>query len=219
LLLRNAGPHGTMVTKRVVGIAPEIRFYSLRESPGAIAYELWTDSGTLTVRASGSIAEAERAVQTVWSQYYPTSVLELSSAKDIYAANYADDARLAKLLAVSTAIALIVAAFGAYVLAADAVQRRSKEITMRKLFGARRRDIGRLVANEIGAIVLLSAMVALPLAALAIGRYLAGYAEHSPIAFWALAFALVLALATTSFAASRQAWIAMMLRPADALRN
>lgn len=59
----------------------------------------------------------------------------------------------------------------------------------------------------------------MPLAALAIARYLAGYTEHTPIAFWTLAFALLAALVTTAFAAVRHAWIAMMLRPAVALRT
>lgn len=217
LFFRNGEPG--LIAKRIVGIAPEIRFYSLREDPGAIAYELWTAGTTLAVRASGSIADAERAVRDVWPKYFPNSVLEMSSAKDIYAANYADDARLAKLLAVSTVIAMIIAAFGTYVLAADAVQRRTKEIALRKLFGASRRDIGKLVAREIGAIILLSAVVAIPLAALAIARYLAPYTEQTPIAFWSLAFALVAALATATFAAARQAWIAMMLKPAVALRS
>jgi putative ABC transport system permease protein len=208
-----------LITKRIVGIAPEIRFYSLREVPGAIAYELWSNSATLTVRASGPIADAERAVQTVWPKYFPNSVLEMKPAKEIYAANYADDARLARLLALSTAIAMIIAAFGVYVLAADAVQRRTKEIALRKLFGTRRRDIGKLIAREIGAVILLSAVVALPLAALAIGRYLAAYTERTPLAFWALAFALLVSLATAAFAGARQAWIAMTLKPAVALRT
>lgn len=211
------------VTKRIVGIAPEIRFYSLREVPGAIAYELWGSGpgwdGTLTVRASGSNADAEKAVREVWSRYFPNSVLEIKPAREIYAANYADDARLARLLALSTAIAMIIAALGVYVLATDAVQRRTKEIALRKLFGTRRRDIGRLLAREIGAVILLSAVVALPLAALAIGRYLAVYTERTPLAFWALAFALLASLATAAFAGARQAWIAMTLEPAAALRS
>jgi len=45
---------------------------------------------------------------------------------------------------------MIIAAFGVYVLAADAVQRRTRK-ALRKLFGTRRRDIGKLVAKEIGA--------------------------------------------------------------------
>jgi cell division protein FtsX len=212
-----------VITKRIVGIAPEIRFYSLRETPGAIAYDIsgsgpgW--DGTLTVRASGATADAERATREIWPRYFPNSVLEMKPAKEIYAANYADDARLARLLALSTAIAMVIAAFGVYVLAADAVQRRSKEIALRKLFGMRRRDIGRLVAKEVGAIILLSAVFAIPLAALAIARYLATYTEQTPLAFWALAFALVTTSATAAFAAARQAWVAMMLKPAVALRT
>ena len=208
----------TLIAKRIVGIAPEIRFYSLREAPGAVAYELWSNSATLSVRASGSIADAERAALLVWPKYFPNSVLEMKPAKEIYAANYADDARLANLLALSTAIAMIIAAFGVYVLAADAVQRRTKEIALRKLFGTRRRDIGKLVAIEIGAVILLSAALALPLAAIAIARYLATYTERTPLAFWALAFALLISLTAAAIAGARQAWIAMTLKPAVALR-
>jgi len=62
-------------------------------------------------------------------------------------------------------------------------------------------------------------IVALPLAALAVARYLSAYTEHTPIAFWSLAVALVAALATAAFAAARQAWIAMMLKPAVALHT
>jgi ABC-type antimicrobial peptide transport system permease subunit len=114
---------------------------------------------------------------------------------------------------------LLIAAFGVYVLATDAVQRRTREIALRKLFGTPRRDIGRLVAREIGAVVLLSAVVTLPLAALAIGRYLAVYTERTPLAFWALAIALLASVTTAAFASARQAWVAMSLKPAIALRN
>jgi ABC-type antimicrobial peptide transport system permease subunit len=110
------------------------------------------------------------------------------------------------------------AAFGTYVLAAHTVQRRSKEIVMRKLHGARRRDIGKLVVREIGALTLVSALVALPLAAIAIERYLASFVEHAPIGYWTLAFALASTLVVAMLAVARQAWMAMRMMPADALR-
>lgn len=208
------------ITKRIVGIAPEIRFYSLRAPPGAVAYALSRgEEVTLTVRASRSIADAERAAQEVWSQYYPNSVLEIRPVEEVYAANYADDVRLAKLLQFSTAIAMLIAAFGVYVLASDTVQRRTKEIALRKLFGSKRHDIGKLVAKEMGSVILLSAAIALPLTALAIGRYLAAYTERTPFAFWALAIALLATLVIAALAGARQTWIAMTLKPAVALRS
>jgi putative ABC transport system permease protein len=208
----------SLITKRIVGVAPEIRFYSLREVPRAIAYDLW-DGTTLTIRASGFVADAQQAVRALWPRYFPNSVLEMSPARDVYAANYADDARLARLLSLATAIAIIIAAFGTHVLAADAVERRTGEIALRRVFGARRRDICKLIAGEVGFVVLLSAAIALPLAALAIARYLAVYTERTPFAFWTLALATVAAMAIASLAAARHAWIAMSLKPAVALRS
>ena len=178
-----------------------------------------TEGVTLTVRAGGSVADAERAVRTVWSRFYPNSILELTPAKDIFAASYADDARLAKLLGFSTLIALLIAAFGVYVLAADAVRRRTKEIALRKLFGTRRADIGKLVAYDIAATILLAAVIALPVAAIAIARYLAPFNDQTPLAFWSLAIALAVALVTAALATARQAWTAMILKPAVALRS
>jgi putative ABC transport system permease protein len=127
--------------------------------------------------------------------------------------------RLASLLWLAAIIAIVIAAFGTYVLAADAVERRTGEIALRRLFGARRRDFCKLIAGEIGSIVLVSAAVSLPLAALAIARYLAPFTERTPSAFWTLALATVAALAIASLASARHAWIAMSLKPAVALRT
>src|SRR5258708_19960167 len=44
-----------LITKRIVGIAPEIRFYSLPEVPGAIAYEFSTTPATLSVPPTRSL--------------------------------------------------------------------------------------------------------------------------------------------------------------------
>lgn len=209
---------GKPVHKRVVGIAPEIRFHSLRDAPRAMGYELSTASTILSVRAAGTVADAERAIREVWPKYFPDAILKLHHASDILALNYADDARVAKLLAVATGIALAIAAFGTYVLSAHTVQRRAKEIVMRKLHGARRRDIGKLVVREIGALTLVSALIGLPLAALAIERYLATYVEHAPIGYWTMLFALASTVAVALAAVARQAWIAMRMVPAEALR-
>lgn len=209
---------GKPVYKRVVGIAPEVRFYSLREKPRAMGYELSSASTILSVRAAATVPEAERAIRDIWPKYFPDAILKMHHAADVLALNYADDARMAKLLAVATSIALAIAAFGTYVLAAHTVQRRAKEIVMRKLHGARRRDIGKLVVREIGSLTLVSALIGLPLAALAIERYLASFVEHAPIGYWTIAFALGSTLAVALLAVARQAWIAMRMAPADALR-
>ena len=61
---------------------------------------------------------------------------------------------------------------------------------------------GQLVAGEIGSIVLVSAAVSLPLAALTIARYLAPFTERTPGAFWTLALATVAAFTIASVASA-----------------
>jgi len=219
VVLQRSPLNAEVSSVHVIGIAPDIRLRSLREPPTAVVYNLWSAGMTVTVRARGSVADAAAAVRNVWPKYFPLTVLDMQPAKDIYAANYADDAALARLLALATAVALFIAAIGAYVLATDAVQRRTREIALRKLFGARRRDVGRLVGMEMGAVILLAAVVALPLAALAIARYLAPFSERTPIAYWALALAAAAAVGVVGVAAARQARIAMGMKPAAALRS
>jgi putative ABC transport system permease protein len=212
------GADNKPVTKRIVGVAPEVRFYSLREPPAPIAYELWDDGASVTVRASGSLAAAERAVRGLWPRYYPNAVLDIRPARSVYAANYADDARLGRLLALATSIALVIAFFGAYVIAADTVQRRTREIALRKLFGARRGHIARLVAREMGTILIGAAVVAVPVAALSIARYLAPYSERTPLAYWMLLAAFAGTALVVAIAATRETRAAVRTRPAQALR-
>ncbi|WP_243493197.1 ABC transporter permease [Massilia violaceinigra] len=206
------------IEKRVVGIAPELRFQSLRETPHAMAYELWTAGMTLSVRASGEMAPVEAAVRRLWPAYFPEAMIRTQRAGAILALNYAEDARVARLLAIGTCIALAIAAFGTYVLAAHTVQRRAKEIVLRKLHGARPAAIGLLVVREIGALMLVAAAIGLPLAALAIERYLATYVEHAPIGYWTLLFALASTVAVALAAVARHAWLAMRMMASDALR-
>jgi hypothetical protein len=213
------GFDGKVVRKRVVGIAPELRFHTLRSAPRATAFELWTAGVTLSVRTHGDKAAVEEAIRQLWPQYFPDQILKIERAGAILAANYEDDARMVRLLASASAVALLIAAFGTYTLSANTVQRRAREIMLRKLHGARRADIGLLVIRETGALILVAAAIGLPIALLLIRRYLGGYVEHAPIGYWTLLFALALTVVITVGAVSRHAWLAMRLSPANALRN
>ncbi|WP_187363430.1 hypothetical protein [Massilia frigida] len=74
------------------------------------------------------------------------------------------------------------------------------------------------MVREIGALTAIAALIALPLAAVAINSYLATYVEHAPIGYWTLLIALASTVAAALAAVARHAWLAMRMLPADALR-
>ncbi|HEX6637964.1 MAG TPA: ABC transporter permease [Steroidobacteraceae bacterium] len=216
--LQVRGMQMEMQDHEVIGIAPDIRFKSLREPTPPVVYMLTSVGAVLIARARNSVADAEHAMRELWPRYLTNSIPDIRPARQIFAASYADDARLARLLALSTLIALLIAGCGAFVLAADAVRRRTREIALRKLHGARRSHIGRLVARELGISLLLAATLGLPIAAVGIARYLAPFSDRTPLAYVAVVVALVMAAAVVAAGAARQAWLASTIRPADALR-
>ena len=114
---------------------------------------------------------------------------------------------------------MFIAAIGAYVLATDAVQRRTREIALRKLFGARRRDVGRLVAKEIGAVIAAGCcrgIAARGARHRAISRAVLGTHADRVLG---TGVAVAAALGVVGIAAARQARIAMRMKPAVALRT
>jgi len=203
---------------QIIGIAPEVRFHDLRMASGAIFYRV-QPARVLTIRTGDSFATAYDHVALLWQRHFPNQIMDLQSQSAVLADRYADDARLVRMLAYTSAVAIVLAAFGIYVLSAYSVQRHRRQIVLRKLYGARRRDIAVMLGREFSLLVGAGALVGLPLAALAIQRYLAAYTERAPIGAWTLAAALALALLVALLATSRHTLAALRMAPVAALRD
>jgi putative ABC transport system permease protein len=172
------------------------------------------------VRCRQDPATVRQAIEALWPRYFPNETLSVVRMQAFLDDEfYADDLRLAKLLGAASVIATAIAAFGIYVLAAYSVQRREKEIVLRKLYGAGGRAIGGLVAREFGALVGAGALLGLPLAWLAIQRWLSAFAERAPVGAWTLAAALAVAGGVALASTLRHALAAVRIRPALALRE
>ncbi|WP_256077867.1 FtsX-like permease family protein [Massilia sp. YIM B04103] len=205
---------------RVVGIVPPLRHQSVRVAAQPMVYH--ADAGqadVLSVRSAHAPEILRMRIAPLWQRYFPQDELALRSARSVFEANYADDWRAARLLAWSSAVAIVIAAFGIYVLAASSVQRRVREIALRKLHGANRRRIALLVGREFLILLALASLLGLPLAAAGIARYLAEFAERVPLGAWPLFGAWLAASAVALLACSRHTWRAMKVSPAAALRG
>jgi hypothetical protein len=202
----------------IIGIAPDLRYQGLQQPSKPLMYRLGSGS-VVTLRTADDPDAAYRNIEPLWRQYFPNNILDLQSEQAVLTERYAGDARLARILALSSLVAIGLAAFGIYVLSAYNVQRSTREIVMRKLHGAGRADIALMVGREFCTLVGAGALVGLPLAALAIERYLASYTERAPMGVWTLAAALAMALVVALLATTRHTVAAMRIAPIEALRD
>ena len=203
---------------RIKGIAPDIRFQGLRQPAKAVIYGI-RPAGMLSVRTDSRLADVYGAIEPVWRRHFPDDILQITSQEAVLAEPYTDDARLVRILVTTSVVAIALAAFGIYVLSAYSVQRSRREIVMRKLHGARRLDIALMMGREFLSLIGAGAFIGLPLAALAIERYLASYTERAPIGMWTLAAALAMAALVALLATTRHTVAALRMSPAMALRD
>jgi putative ABC transport system permease protein len=204
---------------QVIGVAPDIRHRSAREEMQPTVYFPSDRIGTFTVRSEHNLEAVQRAIEELWPRYFPNDVIDVKLVASSFALSYADDLRLAKLLAASSVIATAIAAFGIYVLAAYSVQRRAREIVLRKLYGAGNAAVGGLVAREFLMLIGAGALLGLPPAWLAMQSYLAAFNERAPIGMWTIAAALLVAGAVALGSTLRHTLAAVRIRPALALRE
>ncbi|HZV64968.1 MAG TPA: ABC transporter permease, partial [Telluria sp.] len=148
----------------IIGIAPDLRYQGLQQPSKALMYRL-APGPVVTVRTADNLDAAYRSIEPLWRHYFPNDILELRSEQTVLTERYAGDIRLARILALSSLVAIGLAAFGIYVLSAYSVQRSTREIVMRKLHGASRADIALMVGREFSTLVGAGALVGLPLAA------------------------------------------------------
>jgi putative ABC transport system permease protein len=132
---------------------------------------------------------------------------------------YRDMIRQQQLMTALESVALFIACLGLFGIAAFSAERRTKEIGIRKVMGAETRDIMRLLLWQFSKPVLYGSLIAWPVAAYIMNRWLQGFAYHVDLGPWLFiatsASTLLVALATVS----AQCWLVARAKPAAALRD
>jgi putative ABC transport system permease protein len=208
-----------MVPATIVGIARNSRFRSVREPVEAMIYH---DSGYYrwgVVRYDGVDPEQVRArAEQVWRRHAPTVPFESHFAESRLAELYGADEARGRTFAGFAGLAILIACLGLFGLAAFTAERRTKEIGIRKVFGARVGDIVRLLAWQFSKPVVLANLIAWPAAWWVMRDWLNGFdarIDLGPGPFLMAGFlALAIALGTIAGHAVKVA----RLNPIHALR-
>lgn len=203
----------------IVGVAQDSRFRSLREPVEAMIYQ---DAGAyrnLVVRYDSADPEGvRRKVEAVWKKLAPEVPFEGEFADDELAELYLTDAARAKTFAGFALLAIIIACLGLFGLAAFTAERRTKEIGIRKVFGARVRDIVRLLAWQFSKPVILANLIAWPAAWWVMRDWLNGFDSRIALGPGPFVMAGLLALAIAIGTIAGHAVKVARLNPIHALR-
>ena len=207
----------------IVGVVEDFHFQSLHQEilPLVMSHIHYGDGrvGQVALRIAGDdVQNTLAALEDIWKGFGTDMPFEFSFLTDELNQLYEQEQRAARVFGLFAGLAILIACLGLLGLAAFSAERRTKEIGIRKVLGATGRNIIVLLSRDFVRLVLVAFVVAVPVAYLAMQRWLEDFAfriELGPAVF-ALAGggALLIALLTVSFQAIRAA----MTNPVDSLR-
>jgi putative ABC transport system permease protein len=161
----------------IVGVVNDARFESARlENLPKLYFVAPTSHLSLAVRFERArAASVMAAVEALWKSNVTTSPFDGFFADERIASMYVNDERRARMFAIFAAFAVLISCLGLFGLAAFTAERRTKEIGIRKVLGARTRDIVRLLVWQFTRPVLVANLIAWPVAWWAMRNWLAEF--------------------------------------------
>jgi len=209
-----------VVPYTIVGVVNDSRFDSARlESKPKIYYVSPHYHLSLAVRfESVSGASVMPAIEALWKSSVNTAPFEGFFADARIAEMYDADERRARMFAIFAIFAVLISCLGLFGLAAFTAQHRTKEIGIRKVLGARTRDIIRLLLWQFTRPVLLANLIAWPIAWWAMRDWLSEFENRIAIGPAPFVVAGLLALAIAAGTIAGHAMRVARANPIHALR-
>jgi putative ABC transport system permease protein len=168
---------------------------------------------------AGDLAANIELLKKAWATIAPQKEFEYHFLDDKLAAAYAAEQKTATVVRIASGLSIFIACMGLFGLATLTVNRRTKELGVRKVLGAGAFGLVRLLSKDLIVLVAVAAVIAVPVAAWSLHAWLAEFAYRTEMSWWIFAAAgfaaVAIALATISFQTIRAA----NANPADALRT
>jgi putative ABC transport system permease protein len=208
-------------TGKIVGVVKDFHFASLHEKIRPLVFydrNDWRTSvfiKTLPGKTSSALAEA----RTIWQRYVPGKPFDYTFLDDEFNSLYRTDQKASTLILVFSVIAILISCLGLVGLAAFTARQRIKEIGIRKVLGASVANIVTLLSRDFLRLVILSVLIATPIAWWSMHQWLQNFAYHIPLGGWTFALAGALAIVIALLTVSSQSIRAATSNPANSLRT
>ncbi len=169
---------------------------------------------------SGTSAEAISQIESKWKELAPDMPFRFRFVDHVLEAHYQREIRMSKIFALFSGFSIFVAAIGLFGLSAYTASLRTKEIGIRKVFGAGVTDIFLLLSSGFAKTVLISFILAAPISwYLMENWWLQDFAFRIQISIWTIAVAGCAALALALITVGYQSMKAAVTKPTQSLRN
>jgi len=169
--------------------------------------------------ADDDIEKTISFIETKWKEIFPDQPFTYTFLSERFNRQFEADEKRGKIFTMFTILAILIACLGLFGLASYMVEQRTKEIGIRKVFGADEAIILKLIARDFLILVTIGIVIAIPISYYIMSDWLQNYVYRTNIGIPLLLLAGVLTIAITFITISFKAYQASVMNPASSLKT
>ena len=205
---------------KIIGVVQDFHYKSLHEKVALSVIQLYPQVN-FKIAVKIQTANTRRTltyINNVWNKYSNGYPLDYTFMDETYGIMYKSEEKLAGLLWIFTAMAIVVGCMGLFGLAAFSAEQRKKEIGIRKVLGAGIFNIMGLLSKNFFLLILISSFITLPIAWWAIQKWLQDFPYRVHIEWWVFLITTLAALFVALITICFQSIKAAIANPVNSLR-
>ncbi len=208
------------VTGEVIGVVNDFHYESLHsEIIPMVTYVSLNAANTLSIKTNqASINSTIGFIKDVLDKYHTDYQFTYSFFDTRLADQYKNESNMMLLTTYASVFAIFIAGLGLLGLSLFFTERKTHEIGIRKVNGAKISEVMKMLNKDFVKWVAISFVIAGPLAWYAMDKWLENFAYKTGLSWWLFALAGLLALGIALLTVSFQSWKAAVRNPVDALR-
>ncbi|MFN3851156.1 MAG: ABC transporter permease [Spirosomataceae bacterium] len=206
----------------IIGVVSDIMaespFYPVRPS----LYHCDKDNKwvlTLKLNPASSSNESIKKIEGVWKKFAPNVPFAYEFIDEQYGNKFAEEERIGKLSSYFAVLAIFISCLGLFGMASFVAEQRTKEIGIRKVLGASVTNLWQLLSKDFVVLVLISCLIATPIAYYYLNDWLKEYDYRINISWWVFVVSAIGALIITLLTVSYQAIKAAIANPVKSLKT
>ena len=205
----------------IIGVVKDFHFSTLRREIEPLVMIPHPERAYVTMAriVGNNMSDAVAHIESSWKKLNPQIPLRYDFLDSAIEELYYSEKRIQKLFNYFTFLAIMIACLGLYGLASFMVDRRVKEIGIRKVLGSSMAKIVFIVSREFFILVIVSSVIAGPAAFYFMNKWIQDFAYRTGIEFWIFIFSGLIALFLAMVTVCYQALKAANLNPVESLRR
>ncbi|GAB4029103.1 ABC transporter permease [Spirosoma gilvum] len=205
----------------IVGVVDDFHQQSLRHPIEPIVFlPYYANGGYYSFKvATADLPQTVDLIKQKYQAFFPGNTFSYFFMDEQFNRQYKDDRIFGKITSFFSLLAVLIASLGLFGLSSYTIAQRTKEIGIRKVLGASVSGIVALLSKDFLKLVLVSILIASPIAWFGANQWLADFAYRIDIPWWVFVLAGALAVAIAFVTVSFQSIKAALVNPVKSLKT